>query len=327
MHPGPEHKLKHCACVRQLHAQSQATLQCTPRAPVCISICKVQLTRLAPACTGICNLQCTWGRGANVSALRAPRPWLREMPYAWDIAGGVSRIASACGPGGRGRGGVLPGASPAPAPGAQGGEGGGCAWLGWSCSPFNKRRRASPPPPRPFSGGSSRPAQRAPPPGPGRRRRRVPPRPSLGPARAAGSGRSGRRNPFRRRQRQRRSETEEDAAPACRARSCGRRRRIGGGAQRGRCSGRGSGERGVGGGVARRRRQEPSPGPAPARPTLLRGAFSAPAAPRSGSLGPLRGCSKLPRAPPSPRLRDGKLAPRGRLRQRRPPLLLLTASR
>lgn len=306
---------------------SQATLQCTPRAPVCISICKVQLTRLAPACTGICNLQCTWGRGANVSALRAPRLWLREMPYAWDIAGGVSRIASACGPGGRGRGGVLPGASPAPAPGAQGGEEEGALGSAGAVPPLTGGGARRPHPPRPFSGGSSRPARRAPPPGPGRRRRRVPSRPSLGPARAAGTGRSGRRNLVRRRQRHRLSKTEEDAAPVCRARGCGRRPRIGGGAQRGRCSGRGSGEQGVGGGVARRRRQEPSPGPAPARPALLRGAFSAPAAPRSGSLGPPRGCSELPRAPPSPRLRDGKLAPRGRLRQRRPPLLLLTASR
>ena len=121
--------------------------------------------------------------------------------------------------------------------------GGGCAWLGWRCSPFNRRRRASPPPPRPFSRGSSRPSRRAPPPGPGPRRRRVPPRPSLGPARAAGSGRSGRRNPvWRRRWRRRRAETEEDAAPAFRARGCGRRPRIGGGEQRGRCSG--AGERG-----------------------------------------------------------------------------------
>lgn len=99
--------------------------------------------------------------------------------------------------------------------------GGGRAWLGWRCSPFNRRRRASPPPPRPFSRGSSRPARRAPPPGPGPRRRRVPPRPSLGPARAAGSGRSGRRNPVRwqrrrweaeRRMRHRRSEAGAAAA-------------------------------------------------------------------------------------------------------------------
>lgn len=139
--------------------------------------------------------------------------------------------------------------------------GGGCAWLGWRCSPFNRRRRASPPPPRPFSRGSSRPARRAPPPGPGPRRRRVPPRPSLGPARAAGSGRSGRRNPvWRRRWRRRRAETEEDAAPAFRARGCGRRPRIGGGEQRGRCSG--AGERGGAVGAAWRGGGGRSPRPA-----------------------------------------------------------------
>lgn len=99
-------------------------------------------------------------------------------------------------------------------------------------------------------------------------------------------------------------------------------------ANRGRCETRTvirAGERGPGvGGGGRSPRLAGRP---PARPALLRGAFSAPAAPRIGSLGPPRGCYELPRARPGPRLRDGKLAPLGRLRQRRPPLLLLTAPR
>lgn len=244
---------------------SQATLQCTPRAPVCINTCKVQLTRLAPACTGICNLQCTWGRGGKCFSPQGPetlaaRDALR-LGYRWRGVADRLSLRSRRPRAGRG---LTRGFSRAGAWGP-GRGGGGCAWLGWSCSPFNRRRRASPPPPppRPFSGGSSRPARRAPPPGPGRRRRRVPSRPSLGPARAAGTGRSGRRKPVRRRQRQRqrRSETEEDAAPVCRARGCGRRPRIGGGAQRGRCSGRGSGERGGGG-----RRGEEAAAGALARP-------------------------------------------------------------
>lgn len=128
---------------------SQATLQCTPRAPVCINTCKVQLTRLAPACTGICNLQCTWGRGGKCFSPQGPetlaaRDALR-LGYRWRGVADRLSLRSRRPRAGRG---LTRGFSRAGAWGP-GRGGGGCAWLGWSCSPFNRRRRASPPPPPP----------------------------------------------------------------------------------------------------------------------------------------------------------------------------------
>lgn len=57
--------------------------------------------------------------------------------------------------------------------------GGGCAWLGWRCSPFNRRRRASPPPPAPS---------------PAAPRARPGARPLPGPARAGAASRLGRQS-------------------------------------------------------------------------------------------------------------------------------------
>ncbi|XP_049731483.1 translation initiation factor IF-2-like [Elephas maximus indicus] len=239
------------------------------------------------------------------------------------ITGGASRIASSCGPGGRGRGKGLPRASPAPAPGVQGGGRGGCAASTGAAPPLTGggAPRPRPPPllPRLLAPGPARAPSRA--------------RPAQAPRPASAVTRP------RARCGQRPERLEEPglaAAAAAAARGkrggCGsgswgsglrpppanrRRRAVRAALGVGK---RGSARRGGGGGR--------SPRPArrlPARPALLRRAFSAPAAPRSGSLGHRRGCCELPRARPGPRLRDGKLAPLGSLRQRRPPLLLLTA--
>lgn len=188
------------------------------------------------------------------------RPWLCKMLPASGIAGGASRIASSCGPGGRGQGGGLPGTSPAPAPGAQGGEGEGALGSAGAAPPLTGggARRPRPPPllPRLLAPGPARapsrarPAQ-APRPAsavtwPGARCGQRPERlvePGLAAAAAAlgdlggcGAG---------------------SQSPGLRPPPANRR-------QRAARAVLGAGERGAGGGAARRRRQEPAPGPAPA---------------------------------------------------------------
>lgn len=75
MHSGPERMSMHYAYVQHLHAPSQAILQCTRRAPVCI--CKVQGT------SGTCmhrDTQYALHIGEGEKMLSPPqlgRPWLR----------------------------------------------------------------------------------------------------------------------------------------------------------------------------------------------------------------------------------------------------------
>lgn len=115
--------------------------------------------------------------GANVSAPRAPEtPAARAASGPGDLWRGVAdrRILRSRRP--RAGRGLTRGFSRAGAWGP-GRGGGGCARLGWRCSPFNRRRRASPPPPAPS---------------PAAPRARPGARPLPGPARAGAASRLGR---------------------------------------------------------------------------------------------------------------------------------------
>lgn len=137
--------------------------------------------------------------GGNASSPQGPR----DSGCARCLGPGVSPrwcrgIASSCDPGGQGRGGAFTrGFSRAGAWGP-GRGGGGCAWLGWRCSPLT-RRRASLPPPHPLPPLlprllAPRPGAR-PLPGPARAGAASASAVTRPGARAAGSGRSGPEEP------------------------------------------------------------------------------------------------------------------------------------